>query len=180
MAFESPSVIRIRNNGEKPYKDQYASTTYVVPPGGENVIPWEAALLWLGDPRLLDDERHGFFARAEELQRVLIRMGSHGLDGRNLSEAERAIEDRPSLEVYDIDNNRIPMLLDDPDGENVVPASFVKGEKDDLFAELDKVKAYQAQLLQLIQENQNQTAAPGLEAAADDSPQRVPGPSDAL
>lgn len=175
--FDSPQVVRVRNTGQKPYVGQYANIKYTIPVGGENVVPWEAATLWLGDPRRVNDERRGYFERDEELTRVLIRMGSHGLDDRNLSDAERALVDRPLLEVYDIDNTRIPMLLDDPEGDNVVNATFVRAEKDDLFEELDKVKAYQAQLLQLIEDQKNLAHSPGLEDALSDDPTRVPGPT---
>lgn len=176
--FDEPQVVRVRNNGKKPYKDQYANLKYTIAPGQEVLVPWGAAILWLGDPRTVNDELHGYFQRDEELLRVLIRMGSHGLDGRNLSEAERAVRDRPPLAVFDVNNEPIEMLLDDPEGENVTPATFVKGEKDDLFAELDKVKAYQAQLLQLIENAKNAQTAPGLDSALDDAPTRVPGPAE--
>lgn len=174
MAFEDPQVVRLRNPKQKVHKDQYANVKYSIPAGGEIVVPWNAATLWLGDPRILDDEARGHFARAEELNRVLTRMGSGGLDGRGLSEPERAAADHPGIEVYDIDGNRIEMLLDDPEGENVTPASFVRAEKDDLLTELDKVKAYQAQLLTLIEQQQNDKTSPGLESAPDDSPSKVP------
>lgn len=175
--FDDPQVVRLRNSGKTVYKDQYASVKYSIQPGQEIVVPWHAAALWLGDPRVLDDESRGLFARADELLRVLTRMGSGGLDGRNFSEVERAQADHPGLEVSDIDGNRIEMLLDDPEGENVTPIGFVKAEKDDLFAELDKVKAYQSQLLKLIEDQKNQASSPGLEAAADDAPSKVPGPA---
>lgn len=175
--FDDPQVVRVRNPGTTVFKDQYASVKYAIQPGSESVVPWYAAVLWFGDPRVLDDEVRGLFARADELLRVLTRMGSGGLDGRGLSEAERVKVDHPGVQVFDIDGNRIEMLIDDPEGENVSPVGFVKAEKDDLFAELDKVKAYQSQLLQLIEDQKNQGSSPGLESAADDSPSKVPGPA---
>lgn len=175
--FDDPQVVRVRNPGEKVFKDQYASVKYAIQPGQEVVVPWYAAVLWFGDPRVLDDETRGVFARADELLRVLTRMGSGGLDGRGLGEVDRVKADHPGIEVFDIDGNRIEMLIDDPEGENVTPIGFVKAEKDDLFAELDKVKAYQSQLLQLIEDQKNQASSPGLESAADDAPSRVPGPA---
>ncbi len=174
--FEDPQVVRLRNAGETVYKDQYASVKYTIEPGKEIVVPWHAATLWLGDPRLLDDEGRGLFSRADELLRVLTRMGSGGLDDRRLSQEERARVDHPGLQVFDIDGNRIEMLLDDPEGENVTPIGFVKAEKDDLFAELHKGKAYQALIHQSIDDPKKQGSAPGLESAADDAPSKVPGP----
>lgn len=175
--FDDPQVVRVRNPRKDPYKDQYANVKYTIPPGGEVIVPWQAAALWLGDPRVVDDENRGLFARADELHRVLTRMGSGGLDDRRLSEADRARADHPGIEVYDIDSNRIEMLVDDPEGENVVPAAFVRAEKDDLYAELDRVKALQAQLLAAIEQQQNAATAPGLDAALDDAPSKVPGPA---
>lgn len=175
MSFESPTLVRVTNEGDRPFSDGYASVKYTILPGKTVVVPWEAATLWLGDPRLVDEEDRALFPRTEEVGRVLVRNGLHlDPEGPPQTDPERLVERAPKLKVADIDGEVIVMLAGDPTGETALPAKFTRGDADDLRGELDRLKAEQARLLDMLERQANANTAPGLDSVLDDAPSKVP------
>lgn len=174
MPFESPTLVRVTNEGDKPFRDGYDNKQYTILPGKTVVVPWEAVSLWLGDPRLTNDPDRAQFDRDDERARVLVRLGIHiDSEAPPQTDDERIVSNAPKLVVQDIDGETIIMLAQDPTGETVLPAKFTRGDADDLRGELDRLKAEQARLLDMLERQANQNTAPGLDSVQDDSPSKV-------
>lgn len=174
MSFETPTVVRLSNEGDKPFRDTYGNTPYTVLPGKEIIVPWEAAVLWLGNPTFVDDEARALFPRNDELQRLLVRLGAHvNSEAPPLTDDERLLAAAPKVKVRSVDGDDITMLTEDPLGESALPARFTRGDKDDLRGELDRLKEEQSRLLQMLEQQANEKTSPGLDSVEADTPNRV-------
>jgi hypothetical protein len=119
-------VVRIVNQGSQPYVDYFNSSKYVIPPGKELLVDFDAMALWLGHPAANNfDPRNR--VRVQEYQRLRVR---YGVESRSLelSTAGQAVdadqlfkEMRPPLEVFDASGAPIITVADDPEGTFVAP-----------------------------------------------------------
>lgn len=127
--------VRITNYGDTDYRDKYANEYYDIPAGSEAVVPWDAAALWLGDPRLWNVGGRDM-ARRNEYDRICARMGIY--DERDAFDAAR-----PKLRVVTFDGREIPMVADDPNGEaiDVFGQGHGRSEDHDLNAEVSQLRA---------------------------------------
>lgn len=100
-------ICRAVNNGDKPFKDACDSQVYLIPPHSESLIPFDAAVLWFGNPDTIDiDARRR--DRTDEYMRVRVRYGIY--------EHEARLGELPQVEVYTLEGNKIHMVKDDPEG----------------------------------------------------------------
>lgn len=131
--------VRIRNAGADTFKAGYDGTTYTIKPGSEVIAPWDAACLWLGDPRLWDDMREK--NRRKEYDRLCIRYGVY-------SDHTRFDEATPTLEVHKLDGNqdRITMLVDDPFG-NAINVWDTENSDTDIESEVAYLRSQLNQLM---------------------------------
>lgn len=102
-----------REAGGKDFKDKYDGEVYIIKTGGSAFVPWEAACRWLGDPNLVDDTNDK--SRRNEYNRLSVKYGVY--ENEELWEANR-----PTISVYSMDGDRITMLLDDPEGDEILVA----------------------------------------------------------
>lgn len=101
---------RIKNVGDEPYTDSYDGVKFHIAAGSDQFVPFDAAALWLGDPRLYDTGP-GANHRTDEYTRIAFRMGCVEAD---MDEFE---QNKPRLEVYSPDGDtRYMMVADDPTG----------------------------------------------------------------
>lgn len=101
----SNQSVRALNNGDTEFKAMYDGVQYKIPAHSELIIPWDAAILWLGDPRLWDAETDR--ARTKERDRLMVRWGA--IEGVDL--ADRL----PNIAIHLLsDGSPIPMLGADP------------------------------------------------------------------
>lgn len=122
-------VFRVKNTSDQPWVGRYANQRYVVPAGGEAIVPRGAVALWMGDPEAKDVGQHK--ARREENKRLLIKWGANG-------------ESRPPLEVWGLDGDRVITVLDDPDGRHLHEQAPTVAERDLLEEQLEKLRREQA------------------------------------
>lgn len=143
--------VRIRNTGTDEFSAGYDGTRYVIKPGSEIIAPWDAACLWLGDPRLWDDTREK--NRRKEYDRLCVRYGVYS-DGHRFAEAI------PSLEVFklDGDQSRITMLAEDPFGA-AVNVWDTENQNDTVEAQVAYLAAQVNELLAEKQAAANPTVA---------------------
>ena len=107
--------VRIVNrNPEEPFIGKYDGDYIAIPAGGEKIVPWDVMVVWMGDPALDNDGRHN--ERRETYLRLASLYHARELTGVN----EDAF---PLLEAYTEDGERIITILDDPDGETILPDS---------------------------------------------------------
>jgi len=117
----SDSVVRVVNKGDTDFEGQYDRNRYPVAAGSEGIIPWDAACLWLGDPRLRDVGNQK--ERLEEYRRLTSKFGVY-------DEHDRFDGARPQLEVYRLNGQRVKMLAEDPFGAPVDVFGDSDGEVD--------------------------------------------------
>lgn len=170
MADPTLDIVRLKNNSGKEFKDQYGSTPYRCPDGDSIIVPFDAACLWFGDPRVFDRPALAQYDRKNEFNRVKVRMGIA------VKEAQSDDWEFPNITVETLDGDRVYMAIEDPEG---VKASGVLSSRQGLddrqviAEELERMKKAQADLLARLNDLQN-ASAPGLEDVPDDIPTKVP------
>lgn len=101
-------MVRLVNKGTEPFTDIYDNVRYTIAAGSEGFAPWEAMILWFGDPRARDaDDRHK--DRTDEYERLRQKYGVYHEDGK-------FAEVVPHIEVYSLDGQRITTVAEDPEG----------------------------------------------------------------
>lgn len=153
----SGDVVRIRNVGSEPWSDSFGGVRYQASPGSETLAPFDAACLWFGHPEAVDlNDRESY--RTDEYQRLRTRYGVYHND--DLWEPHT-----PNIEVWDLDGNRLVMVLNDPEGKHLTPAQTSVAEQQNLQV---MVAALQSQLRQVQAQLDAQTRAET--ATADSGP----------
>lgn len=141
--------VRVVNQGADDLRLQWDSRHFTVPAGGESFVPFELAAKDFGDPRssaniaALRDENGAvsFVAdRATEVRRLRV-LYDNGFGD------ETRIKNHPTVEVYDLEGNRIYTVLDDPDGERVTPAVQSSFDQADLMATVQRQQRLLDQLM---------------------------------
>lgn len=113
------------------------SRDYRCPVGQEVIVPFEAVKVALGDPRAVESiasQRDAFGIvswipdRASEIRRLRA-----VYDNQTGTEDEVLPGSHPLVEVYDLEGNRIPTVLDDPTGESVIESRPTVADSNDLI-----------------------------------------------
>lgn len=115
--------LQIHNDGETTFEGMYGGQKWVLAPGMSTVIRQEAAVLWFGDPRLIDHERSGRLipARSEEVERIKLRYGVTGFAADpHTGRAMPTWDDLPKIRVTSHSGEDIKMVIHDPAGDSVV------------------------------------------------------------
>lgn len=108
-----PQFVKILNRGPSPFRFYNGPNERIIKVGDDAIIPWGIATANLGDPTLLDVGKDN--RRTNSLNSILQ---YHGYQV-GMETGEQWEERRPHIEVYDLDNNeRIFMLIEDPDGKH--------------------------------------------------------------
>lgn len=127
-------VVRVQNVGDAPFVIAYDGRNYKLEPQKDVFMPFEAAVLWFGDPRSTNTiqsvrNEKGTVAfipdRETEVRRLRVKYGNIGGD-------ERFVQVHPDVEVYDVEGNRIKTVLDDPEGEEINVATPTVADQNNL------------------------------------------------
>lgn len=162
-ALDVGDVIRAVNRGETTVAIAWNNRPYKLEPGKDQFIPFEAACLWFGDPRSTNSIQsvrndQGIVAfvpdRESEVRRLRVKYGNIGGD-------ERFVQEKPTIELYDLEGNQIVTPLEDPLGETVNVATPTVADNNDL---LELVARQQRQINLLLQER-------GLQLDDDEKPE---------
>lgn len=174
--FGPSDVMRIHNSGDRTFKDSLNGTLYVVEPGQDKIVPFEAVCLWFGHPNARDeDARH--LHRTEEVKRLRVKYGVYDED-------EAWAVNVPSwMDVYSLETNeQLICVAHDPEGVNVNPSVMTEADNISLQQQLAAMQQQMAQM-QALMEQQNlrtmaiddgDSAAPDLPPAGEDSFQVAP------
>ena len=104
-------LLRIRNVGDRPLVLRHDEKGHVtIEPGQERILPAEYAYVYFGNPAARDVGKDK--SREFEWRRCRTLWGFYG----GLMSPEDWERIRPKFECYDLDGNRVYMVLDDPDG----------------------------------------------------------------
>lgn len=156
-------MVRCKNVGDKPFKDGYANVTYVLPPGKDVFVPYDAAVLWFGNPDVFDVSARQR-GRTDFYHRLRLRYGAFD-DHRILADGSEVRftadelweENKPQVEVYTLEGERLHTIIDDPEGTNVDPAQTNPGEAQGILARMGQLEA-ELGLLRQAQAAQTATA----------------------
>jgi hypothetical protein len=148
----------------EPYEDDrrqpiitYDGIPYRLECGKDQYMPIEAARMWFGDERSKHDmgtglNRKGIRAwmndRATEVRRLRCLYDNRTGD-------ERAIIGHPVVEVYTLDGDRVPMVLDDPLGLESTPATQSVADQQELFRLITKQQSQLDQLKKQLDAQRN-------------------------
>lgn len=128
-------MVKVVNVGDQTFTDMFESSPFSLEPGEEQFVQFEAASLWFGNPELMDVGPRQR-ARFETYKRLRSRYGAFDDDvedpetGRmtHISADERWEANKPRVEVYTLQGERLWTVVDDPLGEHVNPAAISSAE----------------------------------------------------
>jgi len=121
---------------------------FEIPSGGEQYVPYYVAKNWFGDVRSsmtvsthLENTDVGprtavIPTREFEVNRL------HSHYGLHTGPTDRFIDSEvPQVELYDMDGNRIPTVLEDPEGLNVIEAKQSVSQMQTMLEEMAAMRA---------------------------------------
>lgn len=162
------TIVRIKNPTRSTFTAKYDGEAYTVPAGSESIVPIGAMITWAGDPSLRNHNARQKF-RSEEVTRLHTKYGAY--------ENEKLWErNKPKVEFYTMDGERIWTVVDDPDGEK---ASSNLTDEQTNITQTAKIAAMEKQMdefmgmikrgeLVLSEDAQSQAALDQLGADADE------------
>jgi hypothetical protein len=126
--------VTIKNaNEEEPFIGKYDGEYITIPAGGSKIVQWDVMVVWMGDPRIENTDRYA--ERREVYNNICAKWHARGLTGNTP-------EDLPALEAYTEDGERILTVMDDPEGEMMVPVSREgDGDVGKLQRQIDRLQA---------------------------------------
>jgi hypothetical protein len=143
-AVKIGDLLRVTNEDPKRiFRGMWDLVDYVIPPGGSEVMPFEAIKCFFGDPRSGRDVsrtvdrfgQSGFLPdRPSEVRRLRL-LYAHGFgDYTGVEGPERVWEHHliPHVRVETFKGERVLTVIDDPAGNSVAPAVTTVSEADDL------------------------------------------------
>lgn len=150
-----PDFVRVVNTDVKPFFYHHKDAKKSIPAGRESMMPWPLAVTLFGDPFAIDAEKKP--DRKDSLRRARA-VFNYELG----MESDEAFMARiPKFEVYDTETNqRIYMLIEDPDGEHAdeyVPMDIESNDTVGLLTQ--QIKMMQEQIGKLIAMQTNQAPA---------------------
>lgn len=157
-------LVRVKNLGDKPFVGIYQAHRTVIAPGEEAAfVRSEAVILWFGNPDAIDhykgDDLH------EDRTREVSRMDTrYGVFPTRAGESDLTREDQwPKVKVMSMDGSEIRMVIHDPEGVAVTPATETVSERRALMETIDDLKAR-------VERYEAQVAVPEAPDVAEDSP----------
>lgn len=136
------AMVRVKNVGDKPFRDSFANQPFEVLPNKETFVPFDAAALWFGHPELYDVSPRQR-ARTQMYARLRQRYGAFddtNRDDKVTSADEKWEQNRPRIEVYSLDGERIYMVIDDPDGTRETTVTPDASESQSILLRLHRLE----------------------------------------
>jgi hypothetical protein len=168
----SNQALILRNEGDSTFAGLYGGQMWRISPGESAVVQREAAVLWLGDPRLIDHEKGGRLvpARSDEVDRIKLRYGIPGIPfdpqtGKPMPTWEEAI---PKLRVTNHQGEEIRMIIHDPEGDSVKVVNQTVEENRLLTEQMQRMEAELASMRQRFE------AIPQREEGVQEVPEDTP------
>lgn len=144
-------VVRVRNVGDEDFTAKYANVPYTVPAGQETIVPFLAMCLWLGHPDAVDIDKKRQY-RLEEFQRLTARYGTY-------DDLQAWEEQKPKLEAYSIDGNRLVTVVDDYQGNHLKLDTSTVQEKATMMSAMAAMQEQMAAMQRKLEEVQRQESA---------------------
>lgn len=153
----SGDVIRLMNVGDVDFVDRFNGREYTIRAHGQLMVDFDAMCLWLGHPEANDfDPRNR--VRVAEYARL---RGKYGVDAKALEmtltktpfDPDQLFEAmRPPLEAYDMADQRILTVADDPSGEFLAPLVAARQGGDSTALLMSRMQANEQETANLRQQ----------------------------
>lgn len=185
--LELDDTVYVVNKGDEPLTFRWDGREKTIEPGKRALVPGAAAVTALGDWRSMPAPFLGNVtrdpnspqvqipSRQQEIQRLGVRYYRDEFDKKGNenpdfgSEPEQVAKRMPRVEVYDGDENRLTLPLEDPDCLGASPEQMGVPDADYLKTELRKVMAKMKMLQARIGESED-TAPEAPEGVPVDGP----------
>ena len=138
------NILGVEHDDTSPYTLMWDSRPYVCEPGKETIVPFEAAMVALGDPRAtgatmsvkdpVTNAVSWVVDRETEVRRLQTKYD-------NQFTSAGTIDYAPQMTVSDLEGNSVTMVLDDPTGESILPVSSTALDRDGLIAEIQRQRS---------------------------------------
>jgi hypothetical protein len=119
---------------------------YTILRGKKAIVPFEAMVLRFGDPRSGENIQsiktpgggvNGWIPdRKSEVARLRLLWGAHADNYPKFDDI-----DVPNVRVYDLNNEPIATVMEDPEGKESIPVTQTESEKDAMYELLDRQQA---------------------------------------
>ena len=126
------SYVTIKNLDDEPFIGKYDGEYITIPGPGSKIVQWDVMVVWMGDPYVENDGRHQ--DRRATFNRLCTKYHARGLTGNDPSLL-------PNIEAYTEDGERIITVLDDPDGDSLVPDPEAPTDAGRLQRQIDRLEA---------------------------------------
>lgn len=161
--------VKCINDSDHDHVLQWSGVRYRIPAHGMNIVPFMAMARAVGNPNMVNHDPRNPGARSDEYQRILFFYGKGGILDDDLSNPV------DYLRFYDLEDNRIVTVFDDPDGNGLTNADMSVTETEALRDQVTRLGKLLAGLQTQLDANTRATisAEMGFEVEAD-----APGESD--
>lgn len=151
-----PDFVKLVNTDYRSFDFHQNNVKRVILPGEDAIVPWDIACTLFGNPRITDIPP----ANERTLMYTKIRARHNFSAGLQREDEWEGI--RPSVEVYDIENNqRIFMLIEDPDGDHMTDAPRPSAQISDVAAMQRQIEALTAMVSKMVAASQVVPEQPG-------------------
>jgi hypothetical protein len=137
---------RVKNIGDEPFIDYFLGKETIIAPGQEaGWVRREAAILWFGDPSAIDhvEGMDNHDDRTKECNRLDARYGIFPIrrDEAQTTPPRTRQDAWPKVKVMTMDGEEVRMVIHDPEGVDVTPATpDTVEERRDMIATIDDLK----------------------------------------
>ena len=163
-------IVNIVNPTDEDFQHRYLETKVTIKANTNTFVPWEWMVYWLGNPDVRDiDHRRRY--RTEEVKRLRTLYGAYYDD-------EKWAANRPQIQAFTSDGERITTVVDDPEGTQVPTNPSAPVDQTSLL--MNQISQQQAQMkamqkqLEILQRG---NAATQVDVATDDRPGTPPSNS---
>lgn len=161
-----PDFVKFINQSDKPFDFHQNNRKRILQPGEDAIVPWGLAVTLFGHPGMVNvaprNERQAMYRK--------VRSKFNYTDGLVPPEAlEQGIKDpeawweviRPQIVVFDIETNeRVYMIIDDPDGNHASPGPASTTGASDMAALMNQIQVLTAQVNKMAAAQVAQQPAP--------------------
>lgn len=170
-------MVRVHNLGDKDFVDSYNSQKFIIEPGKSQFVPYDAAVIWFGNPAAVNTDREA--NRDEEFQRIQQRYSAYGdvdADG-NPGAWDR---NKPKVRVESTEGDELFFCMDDPQGERINTTAFrselnAEEKREAQIASMETMMRQMQEQINLLTSQQQQGSVGEIPT---DEPTQTPGPAE--
>jgi hypothetical protein len=150
-----PEFVKMVNLSDQEFKYEHRNERKKIAPGGDSIVPWNLAATLFGSPGIQNVGNNKNRDIALKKKRAL-----NGY-GEGFMTVEQWDAERPEIAVFDLETNeRIYMLIEDPDGKHMgsAPVPADKTDAEALQRQISTLQNEMQRLLARVQGPQNAAA----------------------